>query len=184
VINPNNPGPDIDTVPTDGDLVWLSQTTLAATDVTDTVVALRKRFPHLQDPPGEDICYASTNRQTAVRTIAPNCDLVLVIGSANSSNSRRLVEVALTAGTPRAHLLDRTDELRPDWLTDVTTAGVTAGASAPETLITDLLTALADHGYHTVHHVTTATETVHFELPTAANPGIHGDSTSTRAMWP
>jgi 4-hydroxy-3-methylbut-2-enyl diphosphate reductase len=171
VIDPDDPAPSVDALPTGGDLVWLSQTTLASADVADAVAALRERFPRLQDPPGEDICYASTNRQAAVRAIAPDCELVLVVGSANSSNSRRLVEVALAAGAPAAYLLDRPDDLHVDWLADVTTIGVTAGASTPDVLVTDLLVALAEYGYRAVESVAVATESVHFGLPAAARPG-------------
>jgi 4-hydroxy-3-methylbut-2-en-1-yl diphosphate reductase len=146
-------------------LVWLSQTTLAVDDVEATVHRLRCRFPELRDPPGDDICYASTNRQTAVKAIAPRCELVLVVGSATSSNSRRLADVAVAAGATDAHLLDRADQLRHQWLHEVATVGVTAGASAPEVLVQDLLQTLAHHGYRTVEHVTTGTETVHFRLP-------------------
>lgn len=171
VIDPDDPEPGVDALRASEDLVWLSQTTLASADVADAVAALRERFPRLQDPPGEDICYASTNRQAAVRAIAPDCELVLVVGSANSSNSRRLVEVALAAGAPAAYLLDRAGDLRADWLAGVTTVGVTAGASVPEVLVTDLLAALAACGYRTVEHSTVATETVHFGLPAAVRPG-------------
>jgi 4-hydroxy-3-methylbut-2-en-1-yl diphosphate reductase len=171
VIDPDDPQPGVDALPADGELVWLSQTTLATTDVSGAVAALRERFPRLQDPPGEDICYASTNRQAAVRAIAPDCELLLVVGSANSSNSRRLVEVALAAGTPAAQLLDRAGDLQEDWLAGVTTVGVTAGASAPEVLVTELLAALAVYGYRTVEPVTVATEEVHFGLPAAVKAG-------------
>lgn len=148
-------------------LVWLSQTTLALDDVARTADALRARFPGIADPPGEDICYASQNRQTAVKAIAPRCDLLLVIGSTNSSNSVRLVEVALDAGARAARLLDDGSGLRPEWLEGVETVGVTAGASAPEYAVEDLLAALAGHGFEHVEEVESVAENVTFDLPAA-----------------
>ena len=146
-------------------LVWLSQTTLAVDEVTRTADALRARFPGLQDPPGDDICYASQNRQNAVKAIAERCDLVLVVGSANSSNSVRLVEVAIDAGARDARLVDDGAGLREEWFDGVRTVGVTAGASAPEQAVGDVLAALARRGYGEVEEVTSAVETVTFELP-------------------
>jgi 4-hydroxy-3-methylbut-2-enyl diphosphate reductase len=149
-------------------LVWLSQTTLAVDEVAETAQALRARFPRLLDPPGDDICYASQNRQNAVKAIAARCDLVLVVGSANSSNSVRLVEVARVAGARAAYLLDDATGLRDEWFADgagVGTVGVTAGASAPEYAVKDLLAALALRGFADVQEVTSAVETVAFELP-------------------
>ena len=149
-------------------LVWLSQTTLAVDEVTQTAQALRARFPRLVDPPGDDICYASQNRQNAVKAIAAHCDLVLVVGSANSSNSIRLVEVARGAGARAAYLVDDGAGLRDEWFADaagVGTVGVTAGASAPEHAVRDLLQALARRGFADVEEVTSAVETVAFELP-------------------
>ncbi len=146
-------------------LIWLSQTTLAVDEVAKTADALRDRFPHLEDPPGDDICYASQNRQNAVKAIAERCDLVLVVGSANSSNSVRLVEVALVAGARDARRVDDGAGLREEWFAGVRTVGVTAGASAPEQAVGDVLAALATRGYGEVEEVTSAVETVTFELP-------------------
>ncbi|WP_034272021.1 4-hydroxy-3-methylbut-2-enyl diphosphate reductase [Actinospica robiniae] len=151
-------------------LVWLSQTTLAVDDVQRTAAALRERFPQLADPPGEDICYASQNRQNAVKAIAPRCELVLVVGSANSSNSVRLVEVALAAGAGAAYLLDDGGGVRAEWLAGVRTVGVTAGASAPEFAVEDVLAVLAAHGFGDVEEVKAADETVSFELPAGLRP--------------
>jgi len=147
-------------------LIWLSQTTLAVDEVAQTADALRARFPQLVDPPGDDICYASQNRQNSVRAIAEHCDLVLVVGSANSSNSVRLVEVARGAGARDARLVDDGADLREEWFAgDVRTVGVTAGASAPEFAVRDVLDALARRGFTNVEEVTSAVETVTFELP-------------------
>ena len=149
-------------------LVWLSQTTLAVDEVAQTADALRARFPRLVDPPGDDICYASQNRQNAVKAIAGHCDLVLVVGSANSSNSIRLVEVARGAGARAAYLVDDGAGLRDEWFAEdagVGTVGVTAGASAPEHAVRSLLEALAVRGFADVEEVTSAVETVAFELP-------------------
>ena len=160
---------DVATLDVDGDstgLIWLSQTTLAVDEVAQTANALRARFPHLVDPPGDDICYASQNRQNSVRAIAEHCDLVLVVGSPNSSNSVRLVEVARGAGARAAHLVDDGADLREEWFADdVRTVGVTAGASAPEFAVRDVLDALAQRGFTGVEEVTSAVETVTFELP-------------------
>ena len=149
-------------------LVWLSQTTLAVDEVAQTADALRARFPRLVDPPGDDICYASQNRQNGVKAIAGHCDLVLVVGSANSSNSIRLVEVARGAGARAAYLVDDGAGLRDEWFAEdagVGTVGVTAGASAPEHAVRSLLEALALRGVADVEEVTSAVETVAFELP-------------------
>lgn len=164
-------------------LVWLSQTTLALDDVARTADALRARFPGIADPPGEDICYASQNRQTAVKAIAPRCDLLLVIGSTNSSNSVRLVEVALDAGARAARLLDDGSGLRPEWLEGVETVGVTAGASAPEYAVEDLLAALAGHGFEHVEEVESVAENVTFDLPAALRSPrrAHDDGAPARA---
>ena len=165
----------------DRKLVWLSQTTLALDDVARTAEALRERFPAMADPPGEDICYASQNRQTAVKAIAPRCDLLLVVGSTNSSNSVRLVEVAREAGAREARLLDDGGGLRAEWLAGVETVGVTAGASAPEHAVEDLLAALAGHGFDHVEQVGSGNENVSFDLPAAlrsprpARPGPRSD---------
>ena len=146
-------------------VAWLSQTTLSVDETLQTVAALRRRFPQLIDPPSDDICYATQNRQTAVKDIAKEADLVLVVGSANSSNSVRLVEVALDAGANAAYLVDDVSHIDPTWLDDVTTVGVTSGASVPESLVQDVLGWLATHGYADVDEVTSAEETLMFALP-------------------
>jgi len=146
-------------------VVWLSQTTLSVDETMETVRRLRERFPKLQDPPSDDICYATQNRQVAVKKLAPDCDLVIVVGSANSSNSVRLVEVALGAGARTAFRIDRAKELQPEWFEGVTTVGVTSGASVPEILVSDLLADLAIRGYESVEEVRTANEDLMFSLP-------------------
>ena len=146
-------------------VVWLSQTTLSVDETMETVRRLRERFPAMQDPPSDDICYATQNRQVAVKKLAPECDLVVVVGSANSSNSVRLVEVALTAGARAAYRIDTADEIDPAWLTDVRTVGVTSGASVPEILVTDVVERLAALGFSDVEEVRTATEDLMFALP-------------------
>lgn len=152
-------------VPDPDQVVWLSQTTLSVDETQETVRRLRARFPNLQDPPSDDICYATQNRQVAVKKIAPECGLVVVVGSANSSNSVRLVEVALQAGAAAAHRIDHAGELEDGWFDGVATVGVTSGASVPEILVRDLLEALAERGYDEVEEVRTATEALMFSLP-------------------
>jgi 4-hydroxy-3-methylbut-2-enyl diphosphate reductase len=146
-------------------VAWLSQTTLSVDETMTTVAALRERFPALVDPPSDDICYATQNRQLAVKQIAGQCDLVLVVGSTNSSNSVRLVEVARDAGAPVAHLVDDAGEVEDAWLEGVSTVGVTSGASVPETLVKDLLAYLADRGFADVKEVEAADERLVFALP-------------------
>jgi 4-hydroxy-3-methylbut-2-enyl diphosphate reductase len=146
-------------------VVWLSQTTLSVDETMETVRRLRERFPSLQDPPSDDICYATQNRQVAVKKIAPSADLVIVVGSANSSNSVRLVEVALEHGARAAHRVDQSTEIDEAWLDGVRTVGVTSGASVPEILVTDVLAWLAERGYGTVEEVRTAEEDLLFSLP-------------------
>ena len=146
-------------------VVWLSQTTLSVDETLATVERLRHRFPLLQDPPSDDICYATQNRQAAVKALAPQCDLVIVVGSQNSSNSVRLVEVARQAGVSHAYRVDHAGEIDLRWLDDVSTVGVTSGASVPETLVRDVLTLLADNGFTDVQPVHTAEETVVFAPP-------------------
>ena len=145
--------------------VWLSQTTLSVDETHDVVDALRERFPGLADPPSDDICYASQNRQDAVKRIAGECQLVLVVGSVNSSNSLRLVEVAKAAGAAAAFLIDDAGDIDPDWLAGVETVGLTSGASAPEELVEGVLTYLAEHGYAQVEVVETTRETLSFAVP-------------------
>jgi len=152
-------------VPDPSNVVWLSQTTLSVDETMETVRRLRERFPAIQDPPSDDICYATQNRQVAVKKIAPESDLVIVVGSANSSNSVRLVEVALQNGARAAHRIDWAKELRDEWFEGVRTVGVTSGASVPEILVEDVVRALAERGYDSVEEVRTATEDLMFSLP-------------------
>ncbi len=146
-------------------VAWLSQTTLSVDETLATVAALRERFPALIDPPSDDICYATQNRQTAVKQIAADSDLVLVVGSTNSSNSVRLVEVARDAGAAAAYLVDDVSHIDAAWLDGVATVGVTSGASVPETLVAELLAWLAARGFAEVSEVTAAEERLVFALP-------------------
>jgi 4-hydroxy-3-methylbut-2-enyl diphosphate reductase len=146
-------------------VAWLSQTTLSVDETLATVAALRERFPALMDPPSDDICYATQNRQVAVKEIADAAELVIVVGSANSSNSVRLVEVALDAGAKASYLVDNASELDPEWLEGVTTVGVTSGASVPDELVIGVLDWLAERGYADVVEVESARESLTFALP-------------------
>jgi 4-hydroxy-3-methylbut-2-en-1-yl diphosphate reductase len=146
-------------------VVWLSQTTLSVDETTATVEALRARFPKLIDPPSDDICYATQNRQVAVKDIAAQAQLVLVVGSQNSSNSKRLVEVAKDHGADASYLIDYADRIDPAWLEGVETVGVTSGASVPEELVTQVLAFLAEHGFDTVDEVESVQERMVFALP-------------------
>lgn len=146
-------------------VVWLSQTTLSVDETMETVRRLRERFPLLQDPPSDDICYATQNRQVAVKKLAPECDVVITVGSANSSNSVRLVEVALEAGAGASYRVDTAAQVDPAWLAGARTVGVTSGASVPEILVRDVLDVLAAHGFADVEEVRTATEDLMFSLP-------------------
>ena len=135
-------------VPTPGkNLIWLSQTTLSVDETMETVAILKERFPDIQAPPSDDICYATQNRQEAIKVIAPQADLVIVVGSQNSSNSVRLAEVALEYGAKASHLIDYAEEIQDHWFKDVETIGVTSGASVPEILVKDVLATLAEHGF-------------------------------------
>ncbi|HJD78970.1 4-hydroxy-3-methylbut-2-enyl diphosphate reductase [Corynebacterium pollutisoli] len=156
--------------PADQPLIWLSQTTLSVDETLEIVAALKRRFPDLQDPPSDDICYATQNRQVAVKAIAPKCDLMIVVGSQNSSNSKRLVEVALEAGADAGHLIDFAHQIDDAWLEGVDTIGISSGASVPEILVQDVLTYLAERGYGDVEEVTTAAETIVFALPRVLRP--------------
>lgn len=147
-------------------VVWLSQTTLSVDETMETVRRLRERFPQLIDPPSDDICYATQNRQLAVKQMAPECDLIIVVGSRNSSNSVRLVEVALGHGARAGHLVDYAAELEDAWFEGVSTIGVTSGASVPEILVRDVLGALAARGYDDVQEIRSAEENILFALPT------------------
>ena len=146
-------------------LAWLSQTTLSVDETLESVRILRERFPHLQDPPSDDICYATQNRQVAIKEIAPKSDLVLVVGSRNSSNSVRLVEVSLEYGAKAAYLIDYAEEIKDDWFDGVETIGVTSGASVPEILVQDLLAELARRGFEEVETITAMEESLLFALP-------------------
>jgi len=146
-------------------LVWLSQTTLSVDETLEAVAILRQRFPEIQDPPSDDICYATQNRQEAIKAIAPQADLVLVVGSTNSSNSVRLVEVALEYGAKKAFLIDYASEAKNEWLVGVTTVGLTSGASVPEILVRSVLEWLSLHGFGDVEEVRATEETLLFSLP-------------------
>jgi 4-hydroxy-3-methylbut-2-enyl diphosphate reductase len=146
-------------------VVWLSQTTLSVDETIETVNALRERFPALLDPPSDDICYATQNRQAAVKVIAAQAELVIVVGSPNSSNSVRLVEVAKDYGAQAAYLVDDAGEVEERWLDGVTTVGVTSGASVPEELVASVLAKLADFGFGAVEEVEAVEEHMTFALP-------------------
>ncbi len=152
--------------PTPGkNLVWLSQTTLSVDETMETVAILKERFPDIQAPPSDDICYATQNRQEAIKEIAPQADLVIVVGSRNSSNSVRLVEVALEYGAKASFLVDYAEEIQDEWFTGVETIGLTSGASVPEILVDDVLVTLQQHGFNDVQVVTAAEESLLFSLP-------------------
>ncbi len=146
-------------------VAWLSQTTLSVDETIQTVAALRERFPQLIDPPSDDICYATQNRQAAVKQIAKEADLVIVVGSDNSSNSVRLVEVAVEAGARAAYLVDDASNIDEQWLDGASTVGVTSGASVPEVLVNGVLARLAEFGYGTVEEVEAVEERLVFQLP-------------------
>jgi 4-hydroxy-3-methylbut-2-enyl diphosphate reductase len=146
-------------------VVWLSQTTLSVDETQETVRRLRERFPALADPPSDDICYATQNRQVAVKAMAPRSDVVIVVGSANSSNSVRLVEVALESGAGSAHRVDGAAEIDPGWLDGAATVGVTSGASVPEVLVAEVVARLVGLGFADVEEIRTATEELAFALP-------------------
>jgi 4-hydroxy-3-methylbut-2-enyl diphosphate reductase len=152
--------------PTPGkNLVWLSQTTLSVDETLESVAILKERFPYIQAPPSDDICYATQNRQEAIKAIAPQSDLVIVVGSVNSSNSVRLVEVALEYGAKASYLVDYAEQMQDQWFEGVETIGVTSGASVPEILVTDVLKSLAEMGFKEVTEVTAAEESLLFALP-------------------
>jgi len=155
-------------------VVWLSQTTLSVDETAETVSALRERFPALLDPPSDDICYATQNRQAAVKVIAAEADLVLVVGSPNSSNSVRLVEAARDHGAPAAYLVDDASEVDERWLDGVTTVGVTSGASVPEELVAAVLGKLAGCGFGAVEEVEAVQEDMTFALPRELRPSGAG----------
>ncbi|WP_299296831.1 4-hydroxy-3-methylbut-2-enyl diphosphate reductase [uncultured Mobiluncus sp.] len=146
-------------------LIWLSQTTLSVDQTAATVQRLQRRFPGLISPPSDDICFATQNRQGAVKAMAPQCEVVVVVGSANSSNSVRLREVALQSGAGAAYRVEGAHELNPDWFAGAKTIGVTSGASVPEVLVTEVLEWLAQRGFDEVQTVQTTQETTSFSLP-------------------
>jgi 4-hydroxy-3-methylbut-2-en-1-yl diphosphate reductase len=146
-------------------VVWLSQTTLSVDETMQTVDALRERFPSLQAPPSDDICYATQNRQAAVKMIAPQVELFLVVGSANSSNSVRMVEVAAAAGARAAHLVENAEAIDPAWLDGVTSVGLSSGASVPEILVQEVADWLAERGYADLQEVSHIEERLTFALP-------------------
>jgi 4-hydroxy-3-methylbut-2-enyl diphosphate reductase len=146
-------------------VIWLSQTTLSVDETMLTVNLLRERFPTLQDPPSDDICYATSNRQAAIKKIAPQAELVIVVGSANSSNSVRLVEVALEYGAKASYRVDFANQVDESWFEGISTVGVTSGASVPEVLVREVLSLLADYGFADVEEVVTAEEDILFSLP-------------------
>jgi 4-hydroxy-3-methylbut-2-en-1-yl diphosphate reductase len=155
-------------------VAWLSQTTLSVDETNETVAALRERFPNLLDPPSDDICYATQNRQAAVKRIAAEADLIIVVGSRNSSNSVRLVEVALDAGAAAAYLVDDVSATDPAWLQGVETVGVTSGASVPEDLVSGVIGWLAEQGFDTVEEVEAVPERMVFALPHELREGEAG----------
>ncbi|RKR88511.1 4-hydroxy-3-methylbut-2-enyl diphosphate reductase [Micromonospora pisi] len=146
-------------------VVWLSQTTLSVDETMETVARLKQRLPLLQSPPSDDICYATSNRQHVVKQIAADCDVVIVVGSRNSSNSIRLVEVAVDAGARAGYLVDYASEISDEWLAGATTVGLTSGASVPDELVMQVLDHLAERGFTDVAEVTTADERLTFSLP-------------------
>ena len=146
-------------------VAWLSQTTLSVDETLETVAAIRERFPLLLDPPSDDICYATQNRQLAVKEISRGCDLVIVVGSGNSSNSVRLVEVALEAGAGASYRVDDASEIDEAWLDGVRTVSVTSGASVPESLVQEVLAFLTERGYPDAQAVHSAEESLIFALP-------------------
>ena len=153
-------------IPTPGKkLVWLTQTTLSVDETMQSVAILKERFPEIANPPSDDICYATQNRQEAIKAIAPQADLVIVVGSTNSSNSVSLVEVALEYGAKAAYLVDYATEVKDEWFEGVEVIGVTSGASVPEILVNDLLKYLDEHGYGDVEEVRSSEETLLFALP-------------------
>lgn len=152
-------------IPTDKPMVWLSQTTLSVDETMETVSRLRQKFPLLVNPPSDDICYATQNRQQAVKQIAPKVDLMIVVGSRNSSNSVRLVEVALEAGAKRSERIDYASEIQPEWLDGVETVGVTSGASVPDELVQGVLDYLQERGFPAAEEERLTEENLTFALP-------------------
>ncbi|MEQ4605980.1 4-hydroxy-3-methylbut-2-enyl diphosphate reductase [Streptomyces bacillaris] len=162
-------------------VVWLSQTTLSVDETMETVEALKSKFPNLLSPPSDDICYATQNRQIAVKKLAEDAELVIVVGSKNSSNSIRMVEVALDAGAPAAHLVDFASEIDEAWLEGVTTVGLTSGASVPDVLVDGVLEWLAERGYADVETVKTADESITFSLPKELRRDLRAEAAALSA---
>ncbi|MEU6439207.1 4-hydroxy-3-methylbut-2-enyl diphosphate reductase [Streptomyces sp. NPDC047046] len=162
-------------------VVWLSQTTLSVDETMETVDALKTKFPGLVSPPSDDICYATQNRQTAVKQMGADADLVIVVGSKNSSNSVRLVEVAKGAGARDAHLVDEAAEIDPSWFDGVETVGVTSGASVPEVLVDGVLADLATRGYEDVEIVKAAEESITFSLPKELRRDLRAEAAALAA---
>ncbi|WP_112234780.1 4-hydroxy-3-methylbut-2-enyl diphosphate reductase [Kocuria sp. BT304] len=163
-------------------VVWLSQTTLSVDETMETVNRLRAKFPNMIDPPSDDICYATSNRQAAIKEIAPQADLVLVVGSANSSNSVRLKEVALEYGARRAERVDFANQVDESWFEGVAIVGLTSGASVPEVLVQQVLDLLAEYGYGEVDEVVTAQEDILFSLPKELRAKLAKDGDTTRGL--
>jgi 4-hydroxy-3-methylbut-2-en-1-yl diphosphate reductase len=152
-------------IPDPSKVVYLTQTTLSLDETRDMIIALKERYPLIEGPKSQDICYATENRQIAVKAVAPLCELLLVVGSQNSSNSRRLVEVCQKTGVP-SYLIDDKSEVKPEWLVGVKTVSITAGASAPENLVQDLISYLqSDHGFGAMEEMEITEEDVRFTLP-------------------
>lgn len=163
-------------------VIWLSQTTLSVDETMETVLKLREKFPTLQNPPSDDICYATQNRQVAIKKVGAESDLVLVVGSANSSNTVRLVEVALEAGAKAAYRIDFASEIEDQWFDGVETVGVSSGASAPEELVAEVLEYLEKKGFGGPEEITTAEEDVQFSLPKELRKDLKsaGEDTSNK----
>ncbi|MBZ5530741.1 MAG: 4-hydroxy-3-methylbut-2-enyl diphosphate reductase [Acidobacteriia bacterium] len=167
-------------VPDPSRIAYITQTTLSLDETEDVIAALRKKFPLIEGPHAQDICYATQNRQTAVKDVADSADLLLVVGSENSSNSNRLVEVSTNLGTP-SYLIDTADDIKAEWLTGVRTVALTAGASAPEVLVEQAVDFLKQKGFTNIREVEVMPENVRFGLPPeiveaiAAAPAVSGD---------
>ncbi len=162
-------------------VVWLSQTTLSVDETMETVDGLKRRFPNLLSPPSDDICYATQNRQTAIKKVAADSELVLVVGSRNSSNSNRMVEVALGAGADAAYLVDNASEIDESWLEGVTTVGLSSGASVPEVLVEEVLAWLTERGYADVELVQPVDEHIQFSLPKELRRDLRAEAAARAA---
>ncbi|WP_093836839.1 4-hydroxy-3-methylbut-2-enyl diphosphate reductase [Streptomyces aidingensis] len=162
-------------------VVWLSQTTLSVDETMETVDGLKQRFPNLLSPPSDDICYATQNRQTAIKQVAAGSELVLVVGSRNSSNSNRMVEVALGAGADAAYLVDNASEIDESWLEGVTTVGLSSGASVPEVLVEEVLAWLTERGWADVELVQPVAEHIQFSLPKELRRDLRAEAAARAA---